>query len=633
MNTFLSARVWRALPFLTLTAVAASCSHAAPADYFRIRVVDQDTGRGVPLVQLKTTSEIKYYTDSNGVVAVGDPEFLGQKVYFSVKSDGYEVPADGFGNRGQALDVRAGGNAEIKIKRTQIAQRLYRITGAGIYTDSVLTGVPIPIEKPTINGLVTGQDTVEAVPYQGKLFWLWGDTNRLAYPLGNFKTSSATSLLPGKGGLDPDKGINLDYFADKEGFSKQMIPIESSVPVWMGGLFTMNDNTGRERLFGSYAKAASDSNITESGLAVFNDDKQEFEIARVFDSTLRPGGDPRLVKEDGKNWLYFDPFQRTLADYAHIIDGRQYQAYTPLAPGTRFQGKQTKLERDANGNLVYGWKADTGKMDNRQANELVEAGLMKADESSLQFRDVESGAPIVAHGSTIAWNPYRGRWVQIFTQNGGTSVLGELWMAEADTPTGPWVYARKVLTHDKYTFYNPKQHPFFAKENGRQIYFEGTYTTTYSGNDNPTPRYNYNQMMYRLDLDDARLDLPVAVYQARDGKLALRGGMDLGNAASIPFFALPPTAKSQGLTPVWFAGGRLQTAALAGQKPLFYAARADDKSSAVVPLYQWSGGGKYAYSTDADAKFAGLTRAAEPVCRVWRNPSRALTIDAGAQAL
>ena len=632
MNSFSSSRVWRALPFFALTAVA-SCSHAAPADYFRINVVDGDTGRGVPLVELKTTSEVKYYTDSNGIVAIGDPEFLGQKVYFQIKSDGYEVPKDGFGYRGQALDVRAGQSAEIKIKRTQIAQRLYRITGAGIYSDSILTGVPVPIKKPLVDGLVTGQDTVEAVPYEGKIFWLWGDTNRLAYPLGNFKTSSATSLLPDKGGLDPDKGVNLDYFVDADGFAKQMIPIESSVPVWMGGLFTMPDQTGKERLFGSYAKAASDSNFTESGLAVFNDDKQVFEIARKFDSILQPGGDPRLVKEGGKTWLYFDSFQRTLADYAHIIDGHQYQAYTPLAPGTKFAGKQTKLERDAQGNLVYGWKTDTSKMDNRQSQELVEAGLMKADEAALQFRDIETGAPIVAHGSTIAWNPYRGRWVEIFTQNGGSSVLGELWMAEADTPTGPWLYARKVLTHDKYTFYNPKQHPFFAKDNGRQIYFEGTYTTTYSGNDNPTPRYNYNQMMYRLDLDDPRLDLPVPVYQARDGKLGLRGAFDLKNAASIPFFALPPTAKTAGLTPIYANGDRLQTGAMNNQKPLFYAASADDKSSAVVPLYEWSGGGKYIYSTDANAKFDGLMRAAEPLCRVWRNPSRVLTLDADATAV
>nr|WP_161501127.1 hypothetical protein [Rhodopirellula sp. SM50] len=42
----------------------------------------------------------------------------------------------------------------------------------------------------------------------------------------------------------------------------------------------------------------------------------------------------------------------------------------------------------------------------------------------------------------------------------------------------------------------------FAKDDGRVIFFEGTYTTTFSGNDVPTPRYDYNQMMYKLDLAD-----------------------------------------------------------------------------------------------------------------------------------
>ncbi|MBI3860545.1 MAG: hypothetical protein HY290_01470, partial [Planctomycetia bacterium] len=44
---------------------------------------------------------------------------------------------------------------------------------------------------------------------------------------------------------------------------------------------------------------------------------------------------------------------------------------------------------------------------------------------------------------------------------------------------------------------------------GRQIFFEGTYTHTFSGNPHETtPRYEYNQVMYRLDLDDPRLFSP-----------------------------------------------------------------------------------------------------------------------------
>jgi hypothetical protein len=48
--------------------------------------------------------------------------------------------------------------------------------------------------------------------------------------------------------------------------------------------------------------------------------------------------------------------------------------------------------------------------------------------------------------------------------------------------------------------YNPKQHPYFEEEDGRIIYFEGTYAETFSGNPVPTPLYDYNQMMFRLDL-------------------------------------------------------------------------------------------------------------------------------------
>jgi hypothetical protein len=49
------------------------------------------------------------------------------------------------------------------------------------------------------------------------------------------------------------------------------------------------------------------------------------------------------------------------------------------------------------------------------------------------------------------------------------------------------------------------QHAFFDQDAGRLIYFEGTYTSTFSGNPDPTPRYDYNQIMYRLDVDDPRL--------------------------------------------------------------------------------------------------------------------------------
>jgi hypothetical protein len=88
---------------------------------------------------------------------------------------------------------------------------------------------------------------------------------------------------------------------------------------------------------------------------------------------------------------------------------------------------------------------------------------------------------------------------------GKPSAFGELWYAESGTPTGPWGKTVKVLTHENYTFYNPRLHPEFTPAESPILLFEGTYTAEFADHANPTPRYNYNQVLYRLDLDDAAL--------------------------------------------------------------------------------------------------------------------------------
>src|SRR4051812_11137928 len=98
------------------------------AEPFAIEVVDDQTRRGVPLVELTTTSNIRYYTDSAGVIAFDEPGLMGQKVWFTVSSYGYEYPADGFGSRGVTLDAQPGKTVKLKIKRLNIAERLYRVT-------------------------------------------------------------------------------------------------------------------------------------------------------------------------------------------------------------------------------------------------------------------------------------------------------------------------------------------------------------------------------------------------------------------------------------------------------------------------------------------------------------------------
>ncbi|MCI0640032.1 MAG: hypothetical protein L0Y72_04970 [Gemmataceae bacterium] len=500
-------------PLLTCSSFALV---AEPADYFAIQVVDEQTGRGVPLVELRTTNDILHVTDSAGYVAFDEPGLMGKEVYFSVKSHGYEYPKDGFGFRGVKLKPTPGGSATLKIKRLNVAERLYRLTGAGIYRDSVLLGKKPPIVKPLLNGLVTGQDSAHATVYRSKLFWIWGDTNRAAYPLGNFAVSGATAELPAKGGLNPDAGVNLRYFVDEKGFSRPMVPPSSVAgpgPIWLGGLITIKDK-GKEKLIAKYSRMKNLGETYERGLVIYNDEKQAFERLVKFDleSPLYLDGHPARVEEDGKQYLYCGytpPYAvRVLADLEHLTKPAAYEGYTCLVEGGRYAKKATKLERGPDGELRYGWKRDTPPLTSQQVEELIKHGVMKRSEKWFELLDVETKKPVVPHGGSMRWNEYRKHWIAIFAAAGGGSMIGETWYAEAETPLGPWRHARKIVTHDKYSFYNPVHHAFFDQEGGRKIYFEGTYTHTFSESQEKTPRYDYNQIMYRLDLADPRLTPP-----------------------------------------------------------------------------------------------------------------------------
>ncbi|WP_433620212.1 hypothetical protein [Paenibacillus cellulositrophicus] len=482
---------------------------------FMIKVVDAQTGRGIPLVELKTTNNMLYYTDSAGVVAFNEPGLMDQTVFFHMSSDGYEVPTDMFGYRGQAVEVTPGGSVTLKMDRVNIAERLYRVTGQGIYRDSVLLGQKPPVKEPLLNGLVMGQDSVQTIKYRNRLYWFWGDTDRPAYPLGNFRVTGATSKLPEKGGLDPDTGIDLDYFTKEDGFVKSLVPQlpDGAGIAWVFGLMTAKDGSGQERLLAGYS--THNPELSAFGILAFNDEKKEFEQVVQFpskDDWRHPGGQAAYYEEDGKGyWLFTEhrmPNLRVAASYDAITDYTQYESFTCLTPGTTYNGAQTSLERGADGKLVWGWKKNTPPLTQVQEKELIDAGLIQADDPTyFQLKDADTGEEVQIASSSIEWNDYRQRYVMIGQQmQGKSSVLGEIWYAEAPAPQGPWTTAKKIVTHNNYTFYNVAQHKFFNKEGGRIIYFEGTYTNTFT-NHVPTPRYNYNQVMYKLDLANPKLGL------------------------------------------------------------------------------------------------------------------------------
>lgn len=511
--------------------------------YFVISAVDSETGRGVPLAELKTTSEVTYFTDSGGRVAFYEPGLMGQKVFFYVKSDGYEYPQDELGNRGTILQVVPGGEAVLKLKRVNIAERLYRVTGEGIYRDTLLAGRKAPLKNPAINAQVTGQDTVMVAPYRGKLYWFWGDTDFPSYPLGNFAATGATSELPGRGGLDPAVGVDLDYFTQADGFVKPMLDIPGEGMKWLFGLMTLADHSGHERLLARYYRMKGLDEVFETGLALFDDDVRVFRRLVEFpkDTKIGPDGRPFRVSVRGKDYYYFSspyplPCIRVKADWDEVQHIENYEAYTCYAPG-----KGSLPERDADGKLVCGWKQNSFPMTWEEQKKLIASGKLSTKEAMWQLRDIDTGEPIEASAG-VYWNAYRNRWIAILQKN-----VGAVYFAEGDTPVGPWVYAKKVMQHDNYTFYWPTQHPFFDQDGGRIIYFEGTYTDSFSSARTRTPRYNYNQLMYRLRLDDDRLRLPAPVYRLRGGEYRMRDGVyDWSKVESLDFFALPP--KQRGTT-------------------------------------------------------------------------------------
>jgi hypothetical protein len=496
--------------------LAAAAAQAAP---FMMHVVDSATGRGTPLVELLVDGAPALITDSNGYIAIDDPALVDRTLSAGLRSYGYSQWAG-------AVTTTSGQSLEIALDRHNRAERLYRVTGPLIYEDSLLAGIAAPIARPLHNANVKGQDSVQTAIYKGQIYWFWGDT-LYEQGFGNFRTAGARSMLPGQGGLDPSLGVDLEYFVDTSGSARQMMPLTEPGPVWMDGVFTLNDGFGQERLLAHYSRMRDLGTVLEHGLALFNDATQTFQRYTPFDlqAPVVPRGHAFRHTDDGVEYVYFAedyPNVRVRADWAHMTDPDQWEAFTPLLPNSRYDPADPPLETDDHGNLVFGWKKGADPFTSAMLDALVQGGRLDRDDSPFRLQDHASGREVRLHRASVHWNEYCRNWIMIGTEQFGDSLLGEVWFSEAPTPEGPWADAVKVTTHDRgasgdYTFYNPTSHPFFDQDGGRLIYFEGTYANTFSGNSTPTPLYDYNQIMYRLDLATIDALAPLGGDYNRDG--------------------------------------------------------------------------------------------------------------------
>jgi hypothetical protein len=575
--------------------------------YVEIEVLDDETGRGVPLVEVRLADDTlgeagRWVTDSAGRIVI-DPLDVPSEATASVFSHGYT-----FADAEITLTGRAGDRTTLMAHRDNLAERLYRVTGGGIYRSSVLLGRDVPLASPVINGLVLGQDSVFSVVHRGALFWIWGDTNRPAYPLGNFRTSGATSVLPVDGGLDPEEGIDLTYFVGADGFSRAMAPVET-VPgegvTWLGGLVSVPGDDGEDHLFATFGKYLSLSERTRFGMLAYDDDAERFVdgVDFVGSDAHFPDDNGFIVEVGGANWLYYENGIRIPARAEAMLDPARYQAFTPLVGDAVVR---------VDGFPEYAWRAG-------EANAVREtSGLLERERLVGHVVDVETGRSIDVHGNgALDPSTFLGRYVRLITPR---IALGQTWIAISDTPMGPWVVARRLLSHPNYTFYNPRQHPALARDHGRRIYFDGTYVTTFSGNDDPTPRYDYNQVMYAVDLDDPALALPMPVYENERGELGTLRVIDRGDAPIAAAF-LAPEREAEGTLPVWWSGPsceprQLRIGGTPATPPVFWAlpAEASTASHQSVLYERWPEDDEApSYGIEDD----GPSRA---FAVVWRNP-------------
>jgi hypothetical protein len=625
------------------TTTAPSPERRVPADraspaVFRIQVVDSETGRGIPAVELSASNGRSWFTDSAGTVAILDPGLMKQKVFFQIRSFGYAYDAQEQGVTGTWLKVLPRRSARLEMRRENVAERLYRITGIQPYRDTVLAGEKPPFQRRPQAQLPTGMDSVLMTLHRGKLFWVWGDTRQLALPFGIFRATAATSLPPDRPGVDPERGIDLRYFTGPHGL-RPMVDDPHPV-VWLSALRSVPDGSGQKKLYATYRKIVSPMATSEMGLAEYDDRARSFRLIAAYppETPMVPDGHVLRYRENGVDYLQYDWDVRSQDVAEAVRDLARYEAYTPTRPGAALGEGAAALERNDDGALVWGWKRNAPRVPYKTWQGLEQSGAISAAERPFRLIDVEDGEPIEPHAGSTRWNEFRRRWIMIRGQRGGpVSQLGEIYYFEGDTPLGPWAYGRKILTHGRpvqlplqpnaretYSFYNPVQHPEFDRAGGREIFFEGTLTLVFANPKAPRiPDYDYNQMMYKLQLDDPRLVLPVPVYR-HGAKYGTREHFEEANSsargptwlpAEIAFFA--PDRPRPDTQPVRTTGEQRLT--LDPEAPpgsaLFHCATSATPPPATIPLYEHA---------DAEGSFAYTTEArdgSDVLCHVWPAPA------------
>lgn len=463
--TSLAGRAIRqAVLFMVLSSIAFPASpNFVDTQAFCLQFVDAENLWPIPLVQLTTTHGVVFVSDNNGKVAFDLPELLNKPTWLHIHGHGYSVSPDRFGYRGIRVTPRSGEKLTVKLQRQLPGKRLGRITGAGLFAESQKLGD----ESTWTEQNVLGCDSVQTTIHNGRRFWAWGDTHLSRYPLGRFHMIGATSPSHPLQRFQPPIKLRYRYFTDDEQLPRDIARMPGEGPTWLSGLVSLPDKNGIQQLGATYSKIKPPLSEYERGLCIWDAEQQNFQQLKVLWTKSEDNPTPPLAPTGHAVLLSHEEQKES------VLFGHGFPTLKCPATFEDWSNPQT-------------WQS-------LESQKVVNAA--------------DSDQSIAVHRASIAWNHFRKKWVAVFTELGGqSSHLGEIWYAESDSATGPWRDAIKVVTHDRYTFYNPRLHADWGNQNSPILLFEATYTRTFSRTKIPTPRHDYNQILYRLDLDQMNLE-------------------------------------------------------------------------------------------------------------------------------
>ena len=533
-------------PIKTTDDSAAATSSVVP-NMFKITIVDGVTGRGVPLVQLRTSNYISWYSDSAGVVAFDEPGMLGMAVYFVVLTDGYEIVASAVlpntpgSEPGVLLRTVGGDSATITLRRTQPAERLYRLTGGGLYRDTLLTGGAAPVKEPQISKSSSiGQDSLMAIPFKKQVFWCFGDTECPAGPrdtdcqhYGRFTNCAVTVRSVGNGSVPP----SLDYFVSKNsrapgGLGSDGRPNDALLKLWNPGSFVhpkamlagpqgqiYNQSSWIGSMTVTKDAAGNDDALWVTyvcpwggpdkifGVAKWSEAQQVFLPEQGAAQKLRYSG-AQVVQtlspaDKAAGFIYYASafaMSRVPANSSSIVNPSLYEYFSPCSAGA--SGCKSKMSAAS-----WGWKksnldgglSGVGYFNPTAELGAIKAGLLPRAAARMQVHDKAHpfGGSLVLSRGSVNWNAHRSKYVLIAEQAQlnraaplGASRHGEIFYCESSSITGPWTACTSVITHNQtgMSCYNPMQLAWLDEYGGARVYIACTFTAMASSTGGKTDR-------------------------------------------------------------------------------------------------------------------------------------------------